>query len=71
MSTPSITRLDPDELRRLRARDDRLVPLDVRSPDARVVHPYEIAGTQWLPLADVVQHSDRLPRDAPIVTYCT
>ena len=53
------------------ARGDRVVPLDVHSPDARRVHPYEIAGTHWLPLSDVVQHADALPRDAAIVAYCT
>jgi len=54
----------------VRRRDD-LIVLDVRTADARALHPYEIPGARWMPLASVVQQADTLPRDVPIVTYCT
>ncbi len=71
MAAKRVTRWAPEELRSRRARGETILTLDVRTPDARVVHPYEIPGSRWLPLAEVVQHSAALPRDAAIVAYCT
>jgi len=67
----SVVRWQPEELRRERAKRDDLVVLDVRTADARIVHPYEIPGARWVPLAAVVSQAASLPRDVPIVTYCT
>jgi len=66
-----VTRWEAEEVRARRARGQAILTLDVRSPDARVVHPFEIPGSRWLPLADVVQYASSLPRDVAIVTYCT
>lgn len=71
MAAKRITRWAPEEVRSRRARGEAILTLDVRTSDARVVHPYEIPGSRWLPLAEVVQHSTALPRDAAIVAYCT
>ena len=71
MEKGTVTRLKPEDLRARRARGETILTLDVRTSDARVVHPYEIPGTRWLPLADVVEHAIALPRDVTIVTYCT
>jgi len=71
MQVKPITRWSPTELRSRRAQGEAILTLDVRSPDARVVHPYEIPGSRWLPLADVVEQAATLPRDAAIVAYCT
>jgi rhodanese-related sulfurtransferase len=71
MKTGIVVRLAPEELRSRRARGEAILPLDVRTTDARSVHPYEIPGTRWLPLAQVVEHAAALPRDTAIVTYCT
>lgn len=67
----TIVRWRPEKLQRERAERDDLVVLDVRTADARALHPYEIPGARWMPLAAVVQQAGSLPRDAPIVTYCT
>jgi len=67
----TVVRWDPAELRAHRAQREDLLVLDVRTADARQLHPYEIPGARWMPLADVVQHAGSLPRDAPIVAYCT
>jgi len=66
-----VVRWQAEELRRERAARDDLIVLDVRTADARALHPYEIPGARWMPLASVVQQADTLPRDVPIVTYCT
>ncbi len=71
MGTKRVTRWLAEEIRSRRARGEAIRTLDVRTPDARVVHPYEIPGSRWLPLSEVVQHSNALPRDTTIVAYCT
>jgi rhodanese-related sulfurtransferase len=71
MTMREVVRWSPEELRRQRARGDDVLVLDVRTRDARVVLPYEIPGARWLPLAQVVQQAETLPREATIVTYCT
>ena len=71
MPTRGARRLDPEELHTRRADGGEVVVLDVRTADARVVHPYQVPGARWMPLADVVERAPSLPRDATIVTYCT
>jgi len=71
MQTRNVTHWSPEELRGQREAGEDLLVLDVRTGDARLVHPYQIPGARWLPLADVVQHAGTLPREAKIVTYCT
>ena len=71
MTSQDVGRLSPEELRELRARDERVVTLDVRTRDARALTPYAIPGARWLPLADVVASSASLPRAATLVAYCT
>jgi rhodanese-related sulfurtransferase len=71
MGAKRITRWAAEELRSRRAQGEAILPLDVRTPDARVVHPYEIPGSRWLPLSEVVNQAAALPRDAAIIAYCT
>jgi rhodanese-related sulfurtransferase len=71
MQAKKVTRLGPEDLRARRSGGETILTLDVRSPDARVVHPYEIPGSHWLPLSDVVEHAAALPRENAIVVYCT
>jgi len=71
MQAKKVTRWAAEELRSRRARGETILTLDVRSPDARVVHPYEIPGSRWLPLSEVVVQAAGLPRSSAIVTYCT
>jgi rhodanese-related sulfurtransferase len=71
LATQNVVRCSPEDLRQRRAEGDDLLVLDVRTRDARVVHPLQIPEARWLSLADVVQHADALPRQATIVTYCT
>ncbi len=71
MAAKRVTRWLAEEIRSRRARGEAILTLDVRTPDARVVHPYEIPGSRWLPLSVVVEQAATLPRDAAIVAYCT
>jgi hypothetical protein len=71
MVSQDVERLSPEELRALRARDPGVLTLDVRTRDARGMHPYAIPGARWLPLADVVDSARSLPRAVTLVAYCT
>ena len=43
--------------------------VDVRTEDALSVHPYQIPGARWTPLASVVEQAHTLPRHSTIVCY--
>ena len=69
MATSDVPRMSPEELHARRAQGEEIVVLDVRTEDALRVHPYQIPGARWLPLATVVQQAETLPRQGMIVTY--
>ena len=71
MRAGAVPRRSPEEIRELRATRGDVRLLDVRTRDARELHPLQIPGTEWVPLADVVDYARSLPRDAALVTYCT
>jgi rhodanese-related sulfurtransferase len=66
-----VPRMSAGELYTRMAQGETVVVLDVRTADGLSVHPDQIPGTRWLPLAEVVQMADTLPRRKTIVTYCT
>lgn len=69
METQDALRMSPEELHARMAQGEGVVMLDVRTEDALSVYPYQIPGARWLPLAEVVQQADTLPRQGTIVTY--
>jgi len=71
MRAESVPRRSPEQIRELRAKRGDVGVIDVRTRDARELHPEQIPDARWVPLADVVAFADSLPRDLPIVTYCT
>jgi len=71
MAFQNLSRLKAEEVRARTTRGENLLTIDVRTDGARVAQPFEIPGSHWLPLADVVDHATHLPRNATIVTYCT
>ena len=71
MDMQDVPRMSPEELYTRMAQGEAVVVLDVRTTYGRSVHPDQIPGTRWLPLAEVVQQADTLPRQRTIVTYCT
>jgi rhodanese-related sulfurtransferase len=66
-----VLRRSATEVRELRAREAEVRVLDVRTRDARELHPRQIAGAHWVPLSEVVEYAHTVPRETPIVTYCT
>jgi len=71
MRGEAVPRRSPEAIRELRAERADVRVIDVRTRDARELHPQQIPGTLWVPLADVVEYARSLPRDCPLVTYCT
>jgi len=69
MATPDALRMSPEELHARLARGEAVVVVDVRTGDALSVHPYQIPGSRWLPLASVVEQAHTLPRQSTIVCY--
>jgi hypothetical protein len=69
MATQDVPRMGPTELYTRMAQGEAVTVLDVRTEDARRVHPYQIPGTRWLPLAAVVEQAETLPRQGTIATY--
>jgi rhodanese-related sulfurtransferase len=70
MEMQDVPRMNPEELYTRMAQGEAVVVLDVRTADGLSVQPDQIPGTRWLPLAEVVQQADTLPRQRTIVTYC-
>ena len=71
MEMQDVPRMSPEELYTRMTQGEGVVVVDVRTADGLSVRPYQIFGTRWLPLAEVVQQADTLPRHRTIVTYCT
>jgi rhodanese-related sulfurtransferase len=69
MATQDALRMGPEELHARIVRGEAVVVLDVRTEDALSVHPYQIPGSRWLPLAAVVEQAHTLPRQSTIVCY--
>lgn len=64
----AVPEISPQELVRLREAEPRLVVLDVREPGE--VDICRIEGSQAIPLAQLDERLDELPRDRPVVVHC-
>ena len=71
MAAQDALRMSPQELHDRLAQGERIVIVDVRTEDALSVHPEQIPGTRWIPLASVAAQAHTLPRHRTIVCYCT
>jgi rhodanese-related sulfurtransferase len=71
MDMQDVPRMSPVELYTRMVQGEEVVVMDVRTADSLSVRAYQIPSTRWLPLAEVVQQADTLPRQRTIVTYCT
>lgn len=71
MELHEMHRISPDELNSRMTHEQELVVLDVRTEDALSIDPYQIPGSLWLPLTELVERVDTIPRHATIVTCCT
>jgi rhodanese-related sulfurtransferase len=68
---PDSTRISVSELRKRMDSGERFVFIDTRNPQAWAESPVKLPGAIRIPLAAAEQHLSEIPRDQPIVTYCT
>jgi rhodanese-related sulfurtransferase len=64
-------RISVDELRRRMNAGEQFVFIDTRNPQAWAESDVKLPGALRIPLADAQEHLAEIPRDKPIVTYCT
>jgi rhodanese-related sulfurtransferase len=60
-----------DELRRRMEAGEQFVFVDVRNPHAWAESDIKLPGALRILPSDLDQHISELPKDRPIVTYCT
>jgi rhodanese-related sulfurtransferase len=68
---PDDLRISADELKRRMATGERFTVIDVRNPHAWAEAGDTASGAMRVALDNVDQELPRIPRDKPIVTYCT
>ena len=66
---PTIAEIRPAELNQRIKQHDRMLLLDVRSPE-EYAQDGHITGSRLLPLPMLATRLDELPRDMPIVCVC-
>ncbi len=69
MSEPA--RISMDELRARMNAGEPFVFLDTRNPQAWGESDTKIPGALRVPVAEVDEYLQEIPRNKPIVTYCT
>ena len=65
-----IERISPDQLKSL-MRDEKLVIIDVRNPQAWAESESKIAGARRLTLSELETGYQQLAKDKTLVFYCT
>jgi rhodanese-related sulfurtransferase len=65
------TRITARELDRALEAGEPIGILDVRRREAWAADPARIPGALWLPLEEVPHRVRDLPRDTPLVVYCS
>jgi len=64
-------RISVDELRKRRNAGEKFVFVDTRNPQAWGESDSKFPGAIRVPADRVQQHLAEIPRDRPIITYCT
>jgi len=68
---PDDLRISVDELRRRMEAGEDFTIIDTRNPQAWGDSDVKLPGAIRVPIGDLQQHISEIPRDKPIVTYCT
>ena len=68
-SAPDVQRLSPQALSARMAGGETVIPIDVRTKDARLLQPVQLPNARWLPLAEIVQQAHTLPRESLLALY--
>ena len=64
-----IQRIGPQALHARMTDGEAVVPIDVRTTDARLFLPVQLPNTRWLPIAEIVQQAHTLPREILLALY--
>lgn len=68
-SAQDIQRISPQALHARMTDGEAVVPIDVRTTDARLFLPVQLPNTRWLPIAEIVQQAHTLPREILLALY--
>lgn len=68
-SAQDVRRINPQALHARMAGGEAVIPIDVRTTDARLFLPVQLPNARWLPIAGIVQRAHTLPREALIALY--
>lgn len=63
--------LPPARLKQMLDRGEQVLVIDVRQPDGYRTHPFSVPGSVRIPPSELPERYGELPRDRPIVLYCT
>ena len=69
MAAQDVQRISPQALHARMADGETVVPIDVRTTDARLFLPVQLPNTRWLPIAEIVQQAHTLPREILLALY--
>ncbi len=69
MAAQDIQRISPQALHARMTDGEAVVPIDVRTTDARLFLPVQLPNTRWLPIAEIVQQAHTLPRESLLALY--
>ena len=68
---PEAPRITTDELKRRMDAGEKFAIIDVRNPEAWAESNVTIPGAIRLPIGELDRHLPQIPKDRPIVAYCT
>ena len=68
---PDDLKISVAEVRRRMNAGEQFVFIDTRNPQAWAESDVKLPGALRIPLAEAQEHLEEIPRDKPIVTYCT
>jgi rhodanese-related sulfurtransferase len=65
------TRVTVDEIKERMNRGEAFTFIDTRNPQAWAEANTKLPGAIRMPVNDVEEHLDELPRNRAVITYCT
>ncbi len=68
---PEAPRITPEELKRRIDSGEDFTIIDTRNPTAWAQSDTMMPGAIRIPLDELNEHIDRIPRRRPVVAYCT
>ena len=68
---PDDIRISVNDLRNRIDAGEQFVFIDTRNPQAWAGSDVKLTGALRIPVAEMEQHLAEIPKDKPIVTYCT